>query len=104
MATSYVITPQQLESLVDFPHLKRYDAQLKEWVKSLNWDTIESGVKIFYINNETELPSVGKLNHIYATKNKKLYIWNETSMAYECYGSDYNDIGLIDGGKADKDI
>jgi len=103
MATSYVITAQQLESLVDFPHLKKYDKKFKQWVLSVIDGSSEGDVTIHQVEDRYSLPSVGSLKAIYTTRSDhKIYIWNDTKLQYEVFGSDWEDIKLILGGDANK--
>lgn len=46
-------------------------------------------------------PTIGKESHLYIdTDAGKTYRWNAEELRYECIGSDYNDIDLIDSGNA----
>lgn len=46
-------------------------------------------------------PTIGKELHLYIdTDAGKTYRWNAEKLHYECIGSDYNDIDLIDSGNA----
>ena len=46
-------------------------------------------------------PTIGKDLHLYIdTDAGKIYRWNTSKRRYECIGSDYNDIDLIDSGNA----
>ena len=101
MATSYVITAQQLESLVDFPQLKKYDTKLKQWVRSIIDEAGVGDVVIHQVEDKYSLPSVGSLESIYTTRSDhKIYIWNDQKIIYEVFGSNWEDIELILGGDA----
>lgn len=46
-----------------------------------------------------EFPVVGRADTIYVdTTHNKVYRWDDDSLKYFCVGSDYSEIGVIDGG------
>lgn len=48
-----------------------------------------------------EFPNLGNSKNIYiAQKENKVYRWDEANLKYYIIGSDYNDIKVINGGKA----
>ena len=49
-----------------------------------------------------EFPSVGAVNCIYiATSEEKIYRFSPSDLKYYCVGSDYSNIGVINGGNAE---
>ncbi|MGE1061792.1 hypothetical protein NXG27_04010 [Megasphaera paucivorans] len=66
-----------------------------EWLASLHADSFFSYDSLY------EFPNIGKFGVIYIdTGSNKTYRWDSENRKYFCVGSDYSDIGVINGGKA----
>lgn len=71
-------------------------------------DDCRVSAEITAVNSQIEeyesylhFPAVGKELHLYIdTDAGKVYRWNAGKLCYECIGSNYNDIDLIDSGNA----
>lgn len=59
------------------------------------------GISEIIFDYSNQLPDIGDSKCLYiATKENKIYIWNEDKKEYNIVGSDYNEIDIIDGGGA----
>lgn len=59
------------------------------------------GISEIIFDYSNQLPDIGDDKCLYiATKENKIYIWNEDKKKYSIIGSDYNEIDIIDGGGA----
>lgn len=71
-------------------------------VGKLNYSTVEK-CKVMEFDTHFDFPVVGQTHTLYiAKKENVLYRWDDTELLYfACVGTDYNEIELINGGKAD---
>ena len=66
-----------------------------------NLTTEQLGLSEIIFDYSNQLPNVGNSKCLYiATKENKIYIWNEEIQKYHIIGSDYNEISVINGGGA----
>lgn len=66
-----------------------------EWLNSLKADSCLQFESLY------EFPNLGESGVIYMdTSANKIYRWDSENRKYFCVGSDYSDIGVINGGKA----
>ena len=71
------------------------------WYFDSTWIQLSNKRIIHTATNFASLPAVGSEACIYIVKNQnKTYRWDDVASQYFCIGSDYNDIGIIDGGTA----
>ncbi len=56
---------------------------------------------IYSYNSIYEFPNRGTENSLYIVKSEnKSYRWDESAKRYYCVGSDYKEIKIVNGGKA----
>ena len=56
-----------------------------------------------YYNSMFEFPNIGEDDYLYLDREKnKSYRWDSSQLRYICVGSDYEDIGIIEGGSANE--
>lgn len=73
-----------------------YDNEKKAFVDT---GVVAGGGATTAFYNRFEFPNVGKANMLYIAKDeKKSYIFNEEKLIYECIGSDYEEIKIIQCG------
>ena len=101
-----VLTVKRISAKID-----KFGAITREYVGISNLDTetiinshkgtIEVKLKQNQYGSKLEFPNIGSSNLLYVdvTENKT-YRWDGDMLAYICVGSDYNDIKVINGGKA----
>lgn len=98
--------------------IKRIDAELdKFYAITRDYSGLENDATAVLVDNEKstievrlksqqygsiyEFPNRGNEGVLYTdTTENKAYRWDELAKKYYCVGSDYNQIKIIDGGKA----
>lgn len=92
---------QSLNQFLNLHGLSLYNTEIINVIKSTETKISENSLKIQPYASITLFPSVGDEKTIYIeTTNKKLYLWDSKHLKYYCFGSDYNNIKVINGGSS----
>ena len=82
---------QSLNQFLNLHGLSLYNTEIINVIKSTETKISENSLKIQPYDEKT----------IYIeTTNKKLYLWDSKHLKYYCFGSDYNNIKVINGGSS----
>ena len=92
---------QNLQQYLNIHGLSVFQQEIINVIKSTETTISENSIKIQPYASITAFPTVGDINTIYIeTTNKKLYLWDSKSLKYYCFGSDYHNIKVINGGSS----
>lgn len=105
-ASSLPLTPSVIEALDDLKAAgERAEAAAKraeEAAASVDAKVSdEDGLSYTKVLTALELPSVGKANRLYVeTSTSKMWIWDDTKLAYQCVSGSTPEFNVIYGGDA----
>lgn len=90
-----------LENLIDINGLREFNVGIRKVINNKMSDAINSGLKIQTFTSKLELPAVGDGKTIYInTTDKEIWLWDARLLKFYCFGSDYHNIKIIDGGSS----
>ena len=90
-----------LQDLIDINGLQTFNVGIRKVISNKMKEAVNSGLKISTFKSTLELPSVGDGKTIYInTTAKEIWLWDTRLLKYYCFGSDYHNIKVIDGGSS----
>ena len=90
-----------LQDLIDINGLREFNVGIRRVINNKMNDAVNSGLKISTFTSKLELPAVGDAKTIYInTTDKEIWLWDARLLKFYCFGSDYHNIKIIDGGSS----
>lgn len=90
-----------LKQYLNIHGLSIYTNEIVGIINSTKTSIEENSLKIKPFASILNFPSVGDNKTIYIdTTNKRIYLWDEKYLKYYCFGSDYHNIEVINGGSS----
>ena len=90
-----------LENLIDINGLRDFNVGIRRVINNKMKEAVNSGLKIQTFTSKLELPAGGDGKTIYInTTDKEIWLWDTRLLKFYCFGSDYHNIKIIDGGSS----